>query len=63
MSDNSLIYELLRENKSLMLTLQDSEKNDALLRFELKLINDAQIEIRMKLANSEKELSRVTLAL
>ena len=63
MSNNRLIDELIRENKSLMLTLHDSEKNDASLRVELKLINDAQIEIKLKLANSEKELSRVTLAL
>ena len=63
MSSDNLIYELLRENKQLMLSLHDSEKNVAELKIELKRISDAEVEIRLKFANSEKEISRITLKL
>lgn len=44
MPDDGLAYELLRENRSLMLSLHDSEKNVAALKVEMKRINDAQGE-------------------
>lgn len=63
MSDDGLIYELLRENRSLMLSLHDSEKNVAALKIDLKRISDAEVEITLKFANSEKEISRIAVKL
>lgn len=63
MSSDNLIYELLRENKSLMLSLHDAEKNVAELKIELRQISDSEMEFKFKFANSEKEISRITLKL
>lgn len=61
--DNNMVYELLRENRSLMLSLHDSEKNVAALKIELKRVNDAEMEITLKFADSEKEISRLAVKL
>ena len=63
MSDDGLFYELLRENRSLMLSLHDSEKNVAALKIELKRIGDSEVEIALKFASSEKEISRISVKL
>ena len=63
MPDDKLLYELVRENRSLILSLHDSEKNVAALKFELKRITDSEIEITLKFANSEKEISRISVKL
>jgi predicted nucleic acid-binding Zn-ribbon protein len=63
MSDDRLIYELLRESRSLMLSLNDSEQKVAALKVELKRISDAEVEITLKFAASEKEISRLTVKL
>jgi predicted RNase H-like nuclease (RuvC/YqgF family) len=63
MSDDGLIHELVRENRSLMMSLHDSEKNVASLKIELKRISDSEVEVTLKFANSEKEITRLTLQL
>jgi len=63
MSDDGLTYQLMRENQSLMLSLHDAEKNIAALKVELKHLSDTEVEITLKFANSEKEISRLTVKL
>jgi predicted RNase H-like nuclease (RuvC/YqgF family) len=63
MSEDGLVHELLRENRSLMLSLHDAEKNVTALKVELKRISDSELEITLKLGNSEKEISRLTVKL
>lgn len=63
MSNNELNYELNRENRSLMLSLHDSEKNAAELRVELNRVSAHEFELTLKFANSEKEISRLAVKL
>ncbi len=63
MSDDDLLYELMRENRSLILSLHDSEKNAAELKIDLKRITDSEAEITLRFANSKKEISRISVKL
>jgi len=65
MTQNSqeLVYELIRENKNLILSIQEGEAIIADLKLELIKLENGQIELIVKLENATDEISDLTVKL
>lgn len=61
--DDAIVYELIRENKSLMLSLEDAENQVVELKLRLMQMENGHLELVVKLENTSAEVYRLTLML
>lgn len=60
---HELVYELLRENRSILSSLGEAEDKLENLRFELDMAKDGRLEMVIKLADADKEIKRLGINL
>ena len=62
-NNTGLMYELIRENKSLMMTIEDDKNIIAKLKLDLVMIDNGTLQLKVELEKSKEEISNFTVQL
>lgn len=60
---DELTYQLIRENRGILLSLTDSERQVAQLKVRLKTLKCGRVELIVEIEDAKIEISRLTLKL
>ena len=61
--DQSLVYELTRQNQGILIDLKEADKTIAQLTLEQCVLKDGHLELLMRLAKANEQIDQLTVKL